>query len=185
MRCGAVAPPLADRAVERPEPIEGAMSSWRATTSPHPSTKSPGRESPSSRRGSMMRSCRGCSKGRSTPLPATGWIATKPSSSACPGRSSYRWRHAGWPVAPGRTPSSPSGRSFGAKRRTSTTCARRPRAESRPPRSTPTFPVIFGVLTCDDRAQAEARAGGEHGNKGGEAALAALEMVTLRRRLGA
>ena len=46
-------------------------------------------------------------------------------------------------------------------------------------------PVIFGVLTCDDRAQAEARAGGEHGNKGSEAALAALEMVTLRRRLGA
>ena len=45
-------------------------------------------------------------------------------------------------------------------------------------------PVIFGVLTCDDRAQADARAGGEHGNKGGEAALAALEMITLRRRLG-
>ena len=44
-------------------------------------------------------------------------------------------------------------------------------------------PVIFGVLTCDDRAQAEARAGGTHGNKGGEAALTALEMVTLRRRL--
>ena len=46
------------------------------------------------------------------------------------------------------------------------------------------IPVIFGVLTCDDRAQADARAGGEHGNKGGEAALAALEMVSLRRRLG-
>ena len=46
-------------------------------------------------------------------------------------------------------------------------------------------PVIFGVLTCDDRRQADARAGGEHGNKGGEAALAALEMVSLRRRLGA
>ena len=46
-------------------------------------------------------------------------------------------------------------------------------------------PVIFGVLTCDDRAQADARAGGVHGNKGGEAALAALEMVSLRRRLGA
>ena len=45
-------------------------------------------------------------------------------------------------------------------------------------------PVIFGVLTCDDRAQADARAGGEQGNKGGEAALAALEMVSLRRRLG-
>ena len=47
------------------------------------------------------------------------------------------------------------------------------------------IPVIFGVLTCDDRAQADARAGGEHGNKGSEAALAALEMVSLRRRLGA
>ena len=46
-------------------------------------------------------------------------------------------------------------------------------------------PVIFGVLTCDDRRQADARAGGECGNKGGEAALAALEMVSLRRRLGA
>ena len=45
-------------------------------------------------------------------------------------------------------------------------------------------PAIFGVLTCDDRAQADARAGGEHGNKGREAALAALEMVSLRRRLG-
>ena len=44
-------------------------------------------------------------------------------------------------------------------------------------------PAIFGVLTCDDRAQADARAGGEHGNKGSEAALAALEMVSLRRRL--
>ena len=46
------------------------------------------------------------------------------------------------------------------------------------------IPVVFGVLTCDDRAQADARAGGEHGNKGAEAALAALEMVSLRRRLG-
>ena len=46
-------------------------------------------------------------------------------------------------------------------------------------------PVIFGVLTCDDRVQADARVGGEHGHKGSEAALAALEMVSLRRRLGA
>ena len=47
------------------------------------------------------------------------------------------------------------------------------------------IPMIFGVLTCDERVQADARAGGEHGNKGSEAALAALEMVSLRRRLGA
>ena len=78
-------------------------------------------------------------------------------------------------------------------------------------------PVVFGVLTCDDHAQALERAGGEpaspmhddpagisdladrsgptgrsrpaagdgHRNKGREAALAALEMVSLRRRLGA
>ena len=86
-------------------------------------------------------------------------------------------------------------------------------------------PVVFGVLTCDNHAQALERAGGEpapsatptrggsadlsefdpsnpdfsgsagrsgpatagdgHRNKGREAALAALEMVSLRRRLGA
>ena len=45
-------------------------------------------------------------------------------------------------------------------------------------------PVIFGVLTCNNPGHAYARAGGEHGNKGSEAALAALEMVSLRRRLG-
>jgi 6,7-dimethyl-8-ribityllumazine synthase len=38
-------------------------------------------------------------------------------------------------------------------------------------------PVGFGVLTTDDTAQALARAGGEHGNKGAEAALAAIEMA--------
>ena len=47
------------------------------------------------------------------------------------------------------------------------------------------IPVLFGILTCDDPAQANARAGGERGNKGREAALAALEMISLRRRLGA
>lgn len=46
-------------------------------------------------------------------------------------------------------------------------------------------PVIFGVLTTDTEAQAEARAGGAEGNKGEEAALAALEMITLFRRIRA
>jgi 6,7-dimethyl-8-ribityllumazine synthase len=40
-------------------------------------------------------------------------------------------------------------------------------------------PIGFGLLTCDDVPQAEARAGGEHGNKGWDAALAALEMADL------
>ena len=44
-------------------------------------------------------------------------------------------------------------------------------------------PVGFGVLTCDTDEQAEARAGGNHGNKGWDAALAALEMVDLANRL--
>ena len=44
-------------------------------------------------------------------------------------------------------------------------------------------PVIFGVLTTDDDGQAVERTGGRHGNKGEEAALAALEMVTLLRRV--
>jgi 6,7-dimethyl-8-ribityllumazine synthase len=40
-------------------------------------------------------------------------------------------------------------------------------------------PVAFGVLTCDDVQQALDRAGGADGNKGREAALAALEMARL------
>ncbi|HEU4584820.1 MAG TPA: 6,7-dimethyl-8-ribityllumazine synthase [Gemmatimonadaceae bacterium] len=45
-------------------------------------------------------------------------------------------------------------------------------------------PVGFGLLTCDNMQQAEARSGGEHGNKGWDAALAALEMADLFDRLG-
>src|SRR5512143_2513961 len=41
------------------------------------------------------------------------------------------------------------------------------------------IPIAFGVLTCDTMVQAEARAGGEHGNKGWDSALAALEMADL------
>jgi 6,7-dimethyl-8-ribityllumazine synthase len=40
-------------------------------------------------------------------------------------------------------------------------------------------PLIFEVLATDTLAQAEARAGGAHGNKGWEAAEAALEMASL------
>lgn len=43
-------------------------------------------------------------------------------------------------------------------------------------------PVIFGVLTVDDLSQALDRAGGRLGNKGAEAACAAVEMVNLHFR---
>lgn len=45
------------------------------------------------------------------------------------------------------------------------------------------IPVGFGLLTCDSSQQAEERAGGKAGNKGWEAALAALEMADLFARL--
>ncbi len=46
-------------------------------------------------------------------------------------------------------------------------------------------PVAFGVLTTDDLDQALARAGGSEGNKGAEAALAAIEMARLALALAA
>jgi 6,7-dimethyl-8-ribityllumazine synthase len=44
-------------------------------------------------------------------------------------------------------------------------------------------PIGLGLLTTDTMAQAEARAGGDHGNKGWDAAVAALEMSDLFGRL--
>lgn len=40
-------------------------------------------------------------------------------------------------------------------------------------------PCAFGILTCDTMAQATARAGGDKGNKGDEAADAAVSMINL------
>jgi len=44
-------------------------------------------------------------------------------------------------------------------------------------------PIAFGVLTTDTAQQAIDRAGGKAGNKGADAALVALEMANLLRRL--
>jgi len=46
------------------------------------------------------------------------------------------------------------------------------------------LPVAFGVLTVDDVEQAFERCGGSEGNKGAEAAAAAVEMARLVARLG-
>lgn len=45
------------------------------------------------------------------------------------------------------------------------------------------LPIIFGVLTPDTMQQAIDRAGGKHGNKGDEAAVTAIKMVALQRKL--
>ena len=44
-------------------------------------------------------------------------------------------------------------------------------------------PVMNGVLAVERFEDAQARAGGSHGNKGEEAALVAIEMADLRRKL--
>jgi 6,7-dimethyl-8-ribityllumazine synthase len=44
-------------------------------------------------------------------------------------------------------------------------------------------PVAFGVLTTESLEQAMERAGGRSGNKGADAALAAIEMANLLRRM--
>ena len=46
------------------------------------------------------------------------------------------------------------------------------------------MPISFGVLTVDSIDQAVERAGTKAGNKGAEAAMSALEMVSLLKRLG-
>lgn len=50
--------------------------------------------------------------------------------------------------------------------------------------ATSSIPVVFGVLTTDTLEQALERAGSKAGNKGWDAALAALEMASLFEQLG-
>jgi 6,7-dimethyl-8-ribityllumazine synthase len=45
------------------------------------------------------------------------------------------------------------------------------------------LPFIFGVLTTDSQEQARDRSGGKHGNKGDEAAITAIHMIELKRKL--
>jgi 6,7-dimethyl-8-ribityllumazine synthase len=46
-------------------------------------------------------------------------------------------------------------------------------------------PHAFGVLTCETLEQALDRAGVKAGNKGFESAIAAIEMVSIQRKLAA
>lgn len=43
------------------------------------------------------------------------------------------------------------------------------------------IPVIFGVLTTNTLRQAKERSGGKHGNKGSDAAIAAMQMLEGRK----
>lgn len=44
-------------------------------------------------------------------------------------------------------------------------------------------PVIFGILTVDNMQQAQDRLGGPHGHKGEEAAITALKMIAVQRKI--
>jgi 6,7-dimethyl-8-ribityllumazine synthase len=44
-------------------------------------------------------------------------------------------------------------------------------------------PVIFGVLTLENEQQALERIGGKHGHKGEEAAITAIKMIDLNRKI--
>jgi len=44
-------------------------------------------------------------------------------------------------------------------------------------------PTIFGVLTVNDEQQALERIGGAHGHKGEEAAVTAIKMIALNKKL--
>jgi 6,7-dimethyl-8-ribityllumazine synthase len=44
-------------------------------------------------------------------------------------------------------------------------------------------PVIFGVLTVNNEAQALERIGGSHGHKGEEAAITAIKMISIARQM--
>ena len=44
-------------------------------------------------------------------------------------------------------------------------------------------PVVFGVLTTNNKQQALDRAGGKHGNKGIEAAITAIKMIDLSQNM--
>ncbi|HLR38263.1 MAG TPA: 6,7-dimethyl-8-ribityllumazine synthase [Chitinophagaceae bacterium] len=46
------------------------------------------------------------------------------------------------------------------------------------------IPVIFGLLTVNNVAQAKERIGGAHGHKGEEAAISALQMIAFNKELG-
>lgn len=45
------------------------------------------------------------------------------------------------------------------------------------------LPVIFGLLTVNNKEQAFERAGGSHGNKGVECAVAAIQMLALKKEI--
>ena len=92
-------------------------------------------------------------------------------------RQGLRGRRACSPESPASAPSS------AARPPTSTTCAPRPPAASRMSGLTSGVPAAFGVITCDTREQAEARAGGDKRDQGRHAAYAVMSAALVRKKV--
>ena len=124
------------------------------------------RRSGSSSAASTARSPRSCSTARIAALEEAGVardrIDVVPGARRVRASAAARWRSRGRASTPA---SSRSAASSAARRRTSTSSPARRRAGSSSPRSRPAIPVSFGVLTCDTREQAEARAGGRRATR--------------------
>ena len=84
-----------------------------------------------------------------------------------------------WPRAAASTPSSPSAPLSAAPRRTSTTSRRKRSKGIATVALQADVPVLFGIITTDTIEQAIERAGTKAGNKGYDAAIAAIEMANL------
>lgn len=110
-------------------------------------------------------------------------VSTHPiwNSSGCRVHSRSRSQRVASRRAGASTQSWRLGRSFEAGHRISTMCVGGVTDGVREVMRETDIPIGFGVLTTDDIDQALARAGGSAGNKGGEVALAAIEMARFNR----
>ena len=77
---------------------------------------------------------------------------------------------------------SASAASSGARRHTSTSWRRRSAHAVATASQVTNVPITFGVLTTNTMAEAEVRSRGD-GNKGREAALAAVQLANVQRQL--
>ena len=103
-------------------------------------------------------------------------------SCGCRAPSSCPRPRRAWPSPAASTRWCASAASSAGRRRTSSTWRARPPAASRRWGGRRGVPTTFGLITANTREQAEARAGGAVGNRGEEAALAALELLALFAR---
>ena len=124
-----------------------------------------------------------CSRERSKRLRPTERIWIRPPSRGVPGPWRFRSLPANWLEPDRMMRLFVLGPSFAVKRPILKPCVTRLRMVRCEPLSTWVCRLFSGVLTTDTAEQALARSGGKKGNKGTDAAVAAIEMVNLLRKI--